>query len=167
MVCLTSCVFRSIRFSGFARPHIGVRREGELYTQAQGGGKGVSARAQDAHKPGKNSRLGRFPGRGWPGLGRRPHGPRRRAGLRRPWTRGGAEGKRPPPAERPPEAGAVATSPAHQGRTLSYAAPLPESANNRPAPQTTGLSRPGRPGLSVGQGTGTRAAPLGAQSRPP
>ena len=41
MVCLTSCVFRSIRFSGFARPHPAeVRREGELYTQAQGGGKG-------------------------------------------------------------------------------------------------------------------------------
>ena len=27
------------------------------------------------------------------------------------------------------------------------------------------LSRPGRPGLSVGQGTGTRADPLGAQNR--
>ncbi len=40
MVCLTSCVFRSIRFSGFARPHFGVRREGELYTQAQAEGKG-------------------------------------------------------------------------------------------------------------------------------
>ena len=63
MVCLTSCVFRSIRFSGFARPHIGVRREGELYTQAQGGGKGVSARAQDGHKLGNNRRLGGFPGR--------------------------------------------------------------------------------------------------------
>ena len=78
-----------------------------------------------------------------------------RAEARRP------SGRRP----RPPEVGAVATSPAHQGRTLSYAAPLPESADNRPAPQTAGLSRPGRPGLSVGQGTGTRAAPLGAQSR--
>ena len=52
MVCLTSCVFRSIRFSGFARPHFGVRREEELYTQAKGGGKGVSARAQDGHKLG-------------------------------------------------------------------------------------------------------------------
>ena len=61
MVCLTSCVFRSIRFSGFARPHIGVRREGELYTQAQGGGKGGSARAQDGHKPGNNNYLGSFP----------------------------------------------------------------------------------------------------------
>ena len=59
-----------------------------------------------------------------------------RAGARRP-------GGRP----RPPEAGAIATSLAHQGRTLSYAAPPPpkKSPNNRPAPQTTGLSRPGRP----------------------
>ena len=64
MVCLTSCVFRSIRFSGFARPHVGVRREGELYTQAQGEGKRGSARAQDAHKLGNNSNLGRFPGHG-------------------------------------------------------------------------------------------------------
>ena len=55
MVCLTSCVFRSIRFSGFARPHIGVRREGELYTQAQGGGKGVGDAPSDAHKSGDNS----------------------------------------------------------------------------------------------------------------
>ncbi len=54
MVCLTSCVFRSIRFSGFARPHIGVRREGELYTQAQAQGKGGSARAQDGHKSGND-----------------------------------------------------------------------------------------------------------------
>ena len=43
MVCLTSCVFRSIRFSGFALPHFGVRREGELYTQAKGEGKGGGA----------------------------------------------------------------------------------------------------------------------------
>ena len=57
MVCLTSCVFRSIRFSGFARPHFGVRRVGELYTHAQGGGKGGSAPAQDGHKLGKNSCL--------------------------------------------------------------------------------------------------------------
>ena len=63
MVCLTSCVFRSIRFSGFARPHFGVRREGELYTQAQAGGKGVSARAQDGHKSGNNNSLGAFPAR--------------------------------------------------------------------------------------------------------
>ena len=40
MVCLTSCVFRSIRFSGFARQHNSVRREGELYTHAQAEGKG-------------------------------------------------------------------------------------------------------------------------------
>ena len=85
MVCLTSCVFRSIRFSVFARPHFGVRREGELYTQAQGGGKRGRGAPSDAHKSGDNSYL-------------------------------------------------------------------------RP------LSRPGRPGLSVGQGTGTRAAPLDAQS---
>ena len=57
MVCLTSCVFRSIRFSGFARPHFGVRREGELYTRLQGGGKRRAAPAQDAHKLGNNSRL--------------------------------------------------------------------------------------------------------------
>ena len=35
----------------------GVRREGELYTHAQGEGKGASARAQDGHKLGKNSYL--------------------------------------------------------------------------------------------------------------
>ena len=35
MVCLTSCVFRSIRFSGFARPHNSVRREGELYAHVR------------------------------------------------------------------------------------------------------------------------------------
>ena len=57
MVCLTSCVFRSIRFSGFARPHFGVRREGELYTRPQGGGKHVLARAQDGHKLGNTSNL--------------------------------------------------------------------------------------------------------------
>ena len=61
MVCLTSCVFRSIRFSGFARPHIGVRREGELYTQAQGEGKGGRGAPRDAHKSGNNSSLGAFP----------------------------------------------------------------------------------------------------------
>ena len=38
----------------------GVRREGELYTQAQGEGKGVSARAQDGHKLGNNSYLSSF-----------------------------------------------------------------------------------------------------------
>ena len=54
MVCLTSCVFRSIRFSGFARPHVGVRREGELYTRLQAGGKGGRERTRDAHKSGKN-----------------------------------------------------------------------------------------------------------------
>ena len=54
MVCLTSCVFRSIRFSGFARPHFGVRREGELYTHAQGGRKGGEGAPRDAHKLGKN-----------------------------------------------------------------------------------------------------------------
>ena len=149
-----------------ASAHLGAARGRTIRARA-GGGKGVSARAQDGHKPGKNGCLGRFPGRGRPGLGRKPHGPRQQAGLRRPWTRGGAQAERPPPAERPPEAGGVAASPAHQGRTPSYAAPLPESADNGPAPQTTGLSRPGRPGLSVGQGTGTRASPLGGQSRPP
>ena len=35
----------------------GVRREGELYTQAQGGGKRGSARAQDGHKLGNNKFL--------------------------------------------------------------------------------------------------------------
>ena len=58
MVCLTSCVFRSIRFSGFARPHFGVRREGELYTHAQAQGKGGRMDAQDGHKLGKNGCLG-------------------------------------------------------------------------------------------------------------
>ena len=61
MVCLTSCVFRSIRFSGFARPHFGVRREGELYTQAQGEGKGGRGAPRDAHKSGDNGSLGAFP----------------------------------------------------------------------------------------------------------
>ena len=66
MVCLTSCVFRSIRFSGFARPHFGVRREGELYTQAQGGRKGGEDAPRDAHKLGKNDTIGRVsrPGKG-------------------------------------------------------------------------------------------------------
>ena len=62
MVCLTSCVFRSIRFSGFARPHFGVRREGELYTRLQGGGKHGREDAQDGHKLGDNRSLGGFPG---------------------------------------------------------------------------------------------------------
>ena len=35
----------------------GVRREGELYTRLQGGGKGGREDAQDGHKLGKNSRL--------------------------------------------------------------------------------------------------------------
>ena len=64
MVCLTSCVFRSIRFSGFARPHFGMRREGELYTHAQGGGKRSMGSPRDAHKSGDNGYLGDFPGRG-------------------------------------------------------------------------------------------------------
>ena len=58
MVCLTSCVFRSIRFSGFARPHVGVRREGELYTHAQGGGKGGDVSPRDEHKLGNTIYLG-------------------------------------------------------------------------------------------------------------
>ena len=62
MVCLTSCVFRSIRFSGFARPHVGVRREGELYTHAHAGGKRGRGAPSDAHKSGDNSCLGGFPG---------------------------------------------------------------------------------------------------------
>ena len=62
MVCLTSCVFRSIRFSGFARPHVGVRREGELYTHAQAEGKRGRGAPSDAHKSGDNSCLGGFPG---------------------------------------------------------------------------------------------------------
>ena len=62
MVCLTSCVFRSIRFSGFARPHFGVRREGELYTRLQVEGKGGSMSPRDAHKSGDNRSLGGFPG---------------------------------------------------------------------------------------------------------
>ena len=67
MVCLTSCVFRSIRFSGFARPHVGVRREGELYTRLQGEGKRSMGSPRDAHKSGDNSSLGGFPGLGgWP-----------------------------------------------------------------------------------------------------
>ena len=58
MVCLTSCVFRSIRFSGFARPHFGVRREGELYTRPQGEGKRSMGSPRDAHKSGNDSTLG-------------------------------------------------------------------------------------------------------------
>ena len=57
MVCLTSCVFRSIRFSGFARPHFGVRREGELYTRLQGDGKRSMVSPRDAHKSGNDSDL--------------------------------------------------------------------------------------------------------------
>ena len=64
MVCLTSCVFRSIRFSGFARPHVGVRREGELYTRLPGGRKRGEGAPRDAHKMGNNNRIGFFPGRG-------------------------------------------------------------------------------------------------------
>ena len=60
MVCLTSCVFRSIRFSGFARPHFGVRREGELYTRLQGEGKRGRDAPSDAHKSGDNRSLGGF-----------------------------------------------------------------------------------------------------------
>ena len=41
----------------------GVRREGELYTQAQGGGKGGSARAQDGHKSGMDSCFDGVPGK--------------------------------------------------------------------------------------------------------
>ena len=42
----------------------GVRREGELYTHAQGGGKGGRGSTRDAHKLGDNSSLGAFPGLG-------------------------------------------------------------------------------------------------------
>ena len=45
----------------------GVRREGELYTQAHAGGKRRAAPAQDGHKSGNNRSLGDFPGLGgWP-----------------------------------------------------------------------------------------------------
>ena len=74
MVCLTSCVFRSIRFSGFARPHFGVRREGELYTHAQAQGKGGRMDAQDGHKLGKNGCLGAFLHRGRAADSRGPTG---------------------------------------------------------------------------------------------
>ena len=97
MVCLTSCVFRSIRFSGFARPHFGVRREGELYTRLQGGGKRSMGSTRDAHKSGDNRSLGGFPGprcQTGPGAGgararwTRAHGPARplqfRAGSKGP-----------------------------------------------------------------------------------
>ena len=50
----------------------GVRREGELYTQAQGGGKRGREDAQDAHKSGKNNYLGALP------VPRRRRGPRHR-----------------------------------------------------------------------------------------
>ena len=60
MVCLTSCVFRSIRFSGFARPHIGVRREGELYTRLQAEGKGGRGESTRWTQTGKNSSSSSF-----------------------------------------------------------------------------------------------------------
>ena len=51
----------------------GVRREGELYTQAQAGGKRGSARAQDGHKPGDTINLRPpFPRKAGPG----PQSPR-------------------------------------------------------------------------------------------
>ena len=128
-----------------ASAHLGAARGRTIRARA-GGGKGVSARAQDGHKPGKSSCLGRFPGRGRPGLGRKPHGPRQQAGLRRPWTRGGAQAERPPPAERPPAAGGVATSPAHQGRTLSYAAPSPKARTTGPPRRRPGFPGPGGQG---------------------
>ena len=81
---------------------------------------------------------------------------------------GRAEARRPggrrPRNVRPRQAALRRPPPINDAR-FPTPPPLPESANNGPAPQTTGLSRPGRPGLSVGQGTATRAAPLGAQSR--
>ena len=66
----------------------GVRREGELYAHVRAGAS-VRASVHETHTNwGDNDCLGRFPGRGRPGLGRKPHGPRQKAGLRRPWTRG-------------------------------------------------------------------------------
>ena len=67
----------------------GVRREGELYTHAQGGGKRGREDAQDAHKPGNTTFLGGFPGRG-------PCGPRPRR------ARGAQRG---PAASHPPGPG--------------------------------------------------------------
>ena len=169
MVCLTSCVFRSIRFSGFARPHrlgCGAR---ENYTRRRRAGASVDRRVHRMDTSRGTIVVWRaFPaeeGRAWAAIptarANRPgFGALGRAGARRPGGRRPRNGR-----PRPPAASGVAAALAHQGRTLPYAAPLHESANSRPAPQTTGLSRPGRPGLSVGQGTGTRAAPLGAQSR--
>ena len=49
MVCLTSCVFRSIRFSGFARPHslgCGAR---ENYTRRRRAGASVGASVHETY----------------------------------------------------------------------------------------------------------------------
>ena len=75
----------------------GVRREGELYTRLQGGGKGGGMSPRDAHKSGDNRSLGGFPGprcQTGPGAGgararwTRAHGPARplqfRAGSKGP-----------------------------------------------------------------------------------
>ena len=69
-----------------------------------------------------------------------------------------------------PTASAVAASLAHQGRALSYAVPLPKTANNRPVPQTTGF--PGPQGGGWVQPSSPRAqrippAALAHQADPP
>ena len=144
MVCLTSCVFRSIRFSGFALPHFGVRREGELYTQAQAQGKGASARAQDGHKLGDNSCLRPpFPKKAGPG----PQAPR-------PAPTGRASA--PLDARtRGDQAASARGTPARGRRRCNVPSPIkdarfptphpsPKARTTGPPLQTTGLSRPGR-----------------------
>ena len=65
----------------------GVRREGELYAPVRAGAS-VGASVHETHTNRGILFIGDRLFRGRPGLGRKPHGPRQKAGLRRPWTRG-------------------------------------------------------------------------------
>ena len=154
MVCLTSCVFRSLRFSGFARPHSGVRREGELYTQAQAGGTRGSARAQDGHKLGDNNCLGGFPGTHAPppwrqaAPPRKPHAP---APRRRPGPARDFRGPHPGPRRGTASQWAVNTStpgeplPSGHRRGPSPAGPFAHAAPPRRGRATRSTSAPSFP----------------------
>ena len=63
MVCLTSCVFRSIRFSGFARPpHWGAARGRTIHARA-GWGQALSRACTGWTQTGNTNCLGAFPAR--------------------------------------------------------------------------------------------------------
>ena len=157
MVCLTSCVFRSIRFSGFARPHrlrCGARENYTRRRRLRARAGGMSPR--DAHKSGDNNSLGGFPEsrvpdrpRRWGRTVRRAHYSSGQALMGLPlfisWRKGAC-------------LGSPLGDPTGRPRTARRPRPMPSSPDTytalRPAcrfgPQSRTFSRPSSRGRRLG-----------------